>query len=133
MMLYLIANNLIMVSFGVIVFFSFIVAPITFITLDLDNAGIFIRKIFPFYYGFNLFCLVLSLLIALVDGSFAVRYHIVLLCVFLFLFTLFYLMPKINKYRDNSNNRMFKITHRLSVIINYIQLVLLAIIASGYY
>ena len=132
-MLYLIANNLIMVSFGVIVFFSFVVAPITFITLDIENAGKFIRRLFPFYYGFNLFCLILSLLIALVDGSFAVRYHIVMLCVILFLFTLFYLMPKINKYRDNSNERMFKITHRLSVVINYAQLILLAIIASGYY
>ena len=132
-MLYLIANNLIMVSFGVIVCFSFVVAPITFITLDIENAGKFIRRLFPFYYGFNLFCLILSLLIALVDGSFAVRYHIVILCVILFLFTLFYLMPKINKYRDSSNERMFKITHRLSVVINYAQLILLAIIASGYY
>ena len=132
-MLYLIANNLIMVSFGVIVFFSLVVAPITFITLDIENAGKFIRRLFPFYYGFNLFCLILSLLIALVDGSFAVRYHIVILCVILFLFTLFYLMPKINKYRDNSNERMFKITHRLSVVINYAQLILLAIVASGYY
>ena len=132
-MLYLIANNLIMVSFGVIVFFSFVVAPITFITLDIENAGKFIRRLFPFYYGFNLFCLILSLLIALVDGSFAVRYHIVILCVILFLFTLFYLMPKINKYRDSSNERMFKITHRLSVVINYAQLIMLAIIASGYY
>ena len=132
-MLYLIANNLIMVSFGVIVFFSFVVAPITFITLDIENAGKFIRRLFPFYYGFNLFCRMLSLLIALVDGSFAVRYHIVILCVILFLFTLFYLMPKINKYRDNSNESMFKITHRLSVVINYAQLILLTIIASGYY
>ena len=132
-MLYLIANNLIMVSFGVIVFFSIVVAPITFITLDIENAGKFIRRLFPFYYGFILFCLILSLLIALVDGSFAVRYHIVILCVILFLFTLFYLMPKINKYRDSSNERMFKITHRLSVVINYAQLILLAIIASGYY
>jgi len=132
-MLYLIANNLIMVSFGVIVFFSFVVAPITFITLDIENAGKFIRRLFPFYYGFNLFCLILSLLIALFDGSFAVRYHIVILCIILFLFTLFYLMPKINKYRDNSNERMFKITHRLSVVINYAQLFLLTIIASGYY
>ena len=106
-MLYLIANNLIMVSFGVMVFFSFVVAPITFITLDIENAGKFIRRLFPFYYGFNLFCLILSLLIALVDGSFAVRYHIVILCVILFLFTLFYLMPKINKDRDSSNERMF--------------------------
>ena len=122
-----------MVSFGVIVFFSFVVAPITFITLDIENAGKFIRRLFPFYYGFNLFCLILSLLIALVDGSFAVRYHIVILCVILFLFTLFYLLPKINKYRDNSNESMFKITHRLSVVINYVQLILLAIIASGYY
>tara|TARA_Y100000816_G_scaffold291554_1_gene283270 strand:- start:2021 stop:2389 length:369 start_codon:yes stop_codon:yes gene_type:complete len=122
-----------MVSFGVIVFFSFVVAPITFITLDIENAGKFIRRLFPFYYGFNLFCLILSLLIALVDGSFAVRYHIVILCVILFLFTLFYLLPKINKYRDSSNERMFKITHRLSVVINYAQLILLAIIASGYY
>ena len=132
-MLYLIANNLIVLSFGVIVFFSFVVAPITFITLDIENAGKFIRRLFPFYYGFNLFCLILSLLIALVDGSFAVRYHIVILCVILFLFTLLYLMPKINKYRDNSDERMFKITHRLSVLINYAQLILLAIVASGYY
>ena len=132
-MLYLIANNLIIVSFGVIVFFSFVVAPITFITLDIENAGKFIRRLFPFYYGFNLFCLILSLLIALFDGSFSVRYHIVILCVFLFLFTLFYLMPKINKYRDDSNEKMFKLSHRLSVVINYAQLILLAIIASGYY
>ena len=59
-MLYLIANNLIIVSFGVIVFFSFVVAPITFITLDIENAGKFgenvyslkdNRKIKFFYQG----------------------------------------------------------------------------------
>jgi ABC-type transport system involved in cytochrome bd biosynthesis fused ATPase/permease subunit len=115
------------------VFFSFIIAPVTFTSLDEINSAKFIRKLFPFYYGFNLLCLTLCLILALFDGSFAVRYHIVILCTLLFAFTLFYLMPKINSYKDKTNHKMFKLTHRLSVVINFIQLILLGLIAVGYY
>ena len=132
-MIYLISNNLIMVSLGTMIFFSLIIAPLTFITLDGANAAKFIRKLFPFYYGFNLICLSFALLLGLIDSGFAVRYHIVLMCAILFAVSLFILMPNINKYRDSSNDRMFNILHKSSVVINFVQLILLTIVASGYY
>ena len=36
---------------GIMLFFSFIIAPVVFTTLDEDNARKFIRRIFPFYYN----------------------------------------------------------------------------------
>ena len=36
------------VILGTMVFFSFVVAPVTFTTLNEENARKFIRKIFPF-------------------------------------------------------------------------------------
>lgn len=122
-----------MLSLGAMVFFSFIIAPLTFMSLDASNAAKFIRKLFPFYYAFNLTCLSLALILGYIDSGFAVRFHIVLACTILFAISLFLLMPNINKYRDSSNDKMFNIFHRFSVIINFVQLILLAIVASGYY
>ena len=45
-----------------------------------------------------------------------------------FLFNLIYLMPKINKYKDQQNEKAFKISHFISVIINFIQLIALGIV-----
>ena len=39
---------------GAMIFFSFVVAPITFKLLDEENSRKFIRGIFPFYYLLNL-------------------------------------------------------------------------------
>lgn len=122
-----------MLSLGAMIFFSFIIAPLTFMSLDASNAARFIRKLFPFYYAFNLICLSLALILGLIDVGFAVRFHIILACTILFAVSLFLLMPLINKYRDSSNDRMFNIFHRFSVIINFVQLILLTIVASGYY
>ena len=36
---------------GIMLFFSFVIAPVVFTTLDEDNARKFIRRIFPFYYN----------------------------------------------------------------------------------
>ena len=38
---------------GIMIFFSFVVAPITFTALNEENARKFIRKIFPHYYNLN--------------------------------------------------------------------------------
>ena len=52
---------------GVMLFFSFVVAPVTFTSLNEENARKFIRKIFPYYYTVNLFIslLILSIFIIL--------------------------------------------------------------------
>ena len=39
---------------GIMLFFSFVIAPVVFTTLDDENARKFIRRIFPFYYNVNL-------------------------------------------------------------------------------
>ena len=46
---------------GIMIFFSFAVAPITFTVLDENNARKYIRKIFPFYYLVNLFLSICAL------------------------------------------------------------------------
>ena len=42
------------IIFGIMLFFSFVVAPVTFTALNEENARKFIRKIFPYYYNVNL-------------------------------------------------------------------------------
>ena len=52
-MLEQISLYLISIIFRYHVFFSFVIAPVIFSTLNEKNARLFIRKIFPFYYNFN--------------------------------------------------------------------------------
>ena len=47
-------QNLIAVSLGIMLFFSFVVAPVVFKVFNAGNAKKFIRKIFPYYYLVNL-------------------------------------------------------------------------------
>ena len=50
---------------------------------------------------------------------------LILICAALFFVSLFILMPMINKFRDKNKTRKFKITHTVSVIINFVQIFLL--------
>ena len=113
---------------GVMIFFSFVVAPTTFKLLDEENSRKFIRGIFPFYYLLNLiFSFVASVLFFLnqnVSNNFLLMTSV---CV-LFAISNFILMPMINKFRDTGENKKFKISHFISVIINFIQLIFLVII-----
>ncbi|HCK94124.1 MAG TPA: hypothetical protein DHW71_14100 [Gammaproteobacteria bacterium] len=45
---------------GIMLFFSFVVAPVGFKSLNEKSYRNFIRKIFPFYYSINLLILVLA-------------------------------------------------------------------------
>ena len=45
---------LISIILGIMLFFSFVIAPVVFTTLNEENARKFIRRIFPFYYNVNL-------------------------------------------------------------------------------
>ena len=110
---------------GVMLFFSFVVAPVTFTSLDDENARIFIRKIFPYYYSINLFISLLILLIFIVLKKFSLDFYFILIIGILFALSNFLLMPLINRYRDNKEDKKFKYTHFISVVINFIQMILL--------
>jgi len=109
-------------------FFSFVVAPVTFTTLDEENARKFIRKIFPYYYNVNLVISFLVLIIFIILKTFSLNFYLILLVTLLFALSSFILMPLINKYRDESKEKKFKYSHFISVVINFLQMIILVII-----
>ena len=58
-------QNLIAISLGTMLFFSFVIAPVIFKILDANNAGKFVRKIFPHYYLINLIILSIVILLSI--------------------------------------------------------------------
>ena len=110
---------------GIMLFFSFVIAPVVFTTLDEDNARKFIRRIFPFYYNVNLTISFVILLIFLFLSKLGVDFYLVLLITILFATSNYLLMPLINKYRDEKQDKKFKYSHFISVVINFVQMICL--------
>ena len=107
---------------GIMLFFSFVIAPVVFTTLDDENARKFIRRIFPFYYNVNLVISFIVLLTFFFLSKFGIEFILILTITILFAISNYYLMPLINKYRDEKQNKKFKYSHFISVIINFIQM-----------
>jgi hypothetical protein len=112
--------------FGVMAFFSFVVAPVTFIHLDEATAGRFIRSLFPWYY---LTLIVLPFIgAASLSATHYIDASIMALIALGAVFSRQILLPRINGYRDRmlsgdiSAEKKFDGLHRLSVLINGVQL-----------
>tara|TARA_B100001113_G_scaffold68445_1_gene52851 strand:- start:408 stop:800 length:393 start_codon:yes stop_codon:yes gene_type:complete len=120
-----IANFITAAILGIMVFFSFVVAPVTFTSLNEENARKFIRKIFPFYYKVNFALCALVTLVYLSQKIFNFNFYLTLSITILFFVCNYILMPLINKYRDNNQNQKFKYLHFTSVVINFIQIIIL--------
>ena len=112
---------------GIMLFFSFVVAPVTFTTLDEENARKFIRKIFPYYYNVNLVISFLVLVIFIILKTFSLNFYLILSVTLLFALSSFILMPLINKYRDEGKEKKFKYSHFISVVVNFLQMIFLVI------
>jgi hypothetical protein len=110
---------------GIMLFFSFVIAPVVFTTLDEDNARKFIRRIFPFYYNVNLAISFIVLLVFLFLSKLGVDFYLILLITILFAISNYLLMPLINKYRDEKQDKKFKYSHFISVVINFVQMICL--------
>ena len=113
---------------GVMLFFSFVIAPVVFTTLDEDNARKFIRRIFPFYYNVNLGISLIVLLTFIFLSKFGVDFYIMLTICGLFATSNYLIMPLINKYRDEKQDKKFKYSHFISVVINFVQMILLVLL-----
>ena len=116
------------VILGTMVFFSFVVAPVTFTTLNEENARKFIRKIFPYYYLFNLIISILTILSFIIIKKFSIEFYLISFVAILFVISNFVLMPLINKFRDTNQDKKFKYSHSISVAINFVQMILLVLI-----
>ena len=116
-------QNLIAITLGMMIFFSFVLAPMIFKVLDPENAGKFVRKIFPYYYTVNLVFLIVPLILFYLISLIDIRFYVTLALVLSFIFTQFILMPLINNLKDNNDEKKFKYAHGLSVIINFTQII----------
>ena len=116
---------LIAMILGIMLFFSFIIAPVVFTTLDEDNARKFIRRIFPFYYNVNLGISFIVLLTFLFLSKLGIDLYLILAITILFAISNYLLMPLINRYRDEKQDKKFKYSHFISVVINFVQMICL--------
>ena len=110
---------------GIMLFFSFVIAPVIFTTLDDENARKFIRRIFPFYYNVNLVISFIVLLTFFFLSKFGIEFILIITITILFAISNYYLMPLINKYRDEKQDKKFKYSHFISVVINFVQMICL--------
>ena len=113
---------------GIMLFFSFVIAPVVFTTLDEENARKFIRRIFPFYYNVNFGLSLIVLLTFLFLSKLGVDFFLILAITLLFATSNYILMPLINKYRDEKQDKKFKYSHFTSVVINFIQMIFLLVL-----
>ena len=103
------------------IFFPLVVATSVFKVLDEKQSSKFLRIFFPKYYFFGLVLSLTGLIIAIFDKN-NMSIIIFLLIIIGFLFSRQFLMPIINKAKDNNNEKKFNILHRVSVLINFIQI-----------
>ena len=113
---------------GGMVFFPAVVAPAIFSSLDIKTSGVVLRRLFPNYYLFNI---VLALIAGFLGKLISVA---TAACIFIVVTTVLVrqiLLPKINQWRDEelSGNldsaKKFSLSHRLTVIINLLQMALI--------
>ena len=123
-----ISTYMVSMVLGIMLFFSFVVAPVTFTVLDEENSRKFIRKIFPYYYTANLLIIFLVLIFFVIQKTFSLNFYLILTVAILFALSNYILMPLINKYKDENQDKKFRYSHFISVIINFIQMIFLVII-----
>ena len=118
--------------FGGMVFYAVLFTPLVFRHLPRETAGPFLRKVFPAYY---LTCAILAAL----AGGFAIWPRplegvILLLAAAGFVYARLVLLPQIDSARTladegaESAKQRFKLLHRLSVVINLMQLIAVTLI-----
>ncbi len=116
---------------GSMLFFAAAVAPTVFRSLPAEQAGAFLRALFPRYYLWGLIVALASTIAALLAGGGLAISAVCALVLLLFVYARQFLMPAINRARDRDlegdtqARARFRALHLQSVLINALQLLLL--------
>ena len=126
-------NFLAATLFGSMISFMILISPIVFTVLSANDAKNFLRKFFPRLFIFGM--ILSSLLLAFTLRELDLLNQKLSAIIFLgFFINLFFITPKVNKYRDLEMNKVknakkiFSILHSVSVCIFVIQLILSLVI-----
>tara|TARA_B100000767_G_scaffold262605_1_gene275433 strand:+ start:78 stop:473 length:396 start_codon:yes stop_codon:yes gene_type:complete len=126
-------NFLAATLFGSMISFMILISPIVFTVLSANDAKNFLRKFFPRLFIFGMILSSLLLVFTLRELDFFNQKLSIIIFLGFFI-NLFFITPKVNKYRDlemsNVKNakKIFSILHSVSVCIFIIQLILSLVI-----
>ena len=129
----MVVNFLVSGLLAIMIFYSFGIAINVHRTLDKENAGKLLRKLFPIYFLWGIVISITAEIIYLLEGL-NVQAFIMAIIVIGYLYSRQILVPKLNKNRDLANEgdekskKIFNSLHFQSVAINLIQMLLLALI-----
>ena len=104
------------------IFFPLVVATSVFKVLDEKQSSKFLRIFFPKYY---LYGFVLSLLGVILSIYFENKLSILIYSFIMvsFIFSRQILTPMVNKAKDSNDEKKFNKLHKLSVFINFLQII----------
>ena len=120
---------------SIMIFYSFGIAFNVHRTLDKENAGKLLRKLFPLYFLWGIIISILAEIILLYQGL-SLKALFMAIVVIGFLYSRQVLVPLLNKNRDMANEgnseakKTFSSLHFRSVSINIIQMILLIAILA---
>jgi hypothetical protein len=118
---------------AIMIFYSFGIAFNVHKTLDKENAGKLLRKLFPLYFLWGIIISIFIEIIFLYEGA-SFKALLMAIVALGFLYSRQILVPLLNKNRDlvNEGNeeakKVFSSLHLKSVSINLIQMILLVIV-----
>ena len=109
---------------GVILFQSSIIAPTVFRVLDLEDAGAFLRKVFPRFFTLIMACsLLMLILVVLSDSSDKWRFMLPVANL-VFSGVSYLVIPATNRAKDDGEQKKFKALHSLTVVLTLLMLIL---------
>tara|TARA_B100000780_G_scaffold98437_1_gene68728 strand:- start:7491 stop:7919 length:429 start_codon:yes stop_codon:yes gene_type:complete len=107
---------------GIILFQTAVVAPTVFKGLGADNAGPFLRQVFPKFFAILMMVGIVKVILATAVAD--VPEIWVAGSTFLLAGLSYRLIPKTNKARDEGNESVFKKLHFASVLMTVIMLIM---------
>ena len=129
------AEYLIVALLSIMIFYSFGIAFNVHKTLDKENAGKLLRKLFPLYFFWGIIISIFIEIILLYQGE-SFKAFLMAIVVIGFLYSRQVLVPLLNKNRDlvkegnEEAKKVFGSLHLRSVTINLVQIILLVIILT---
>ena len=112
---------------GFMLFFIGVVSPVVFKSLNNEDAGIFLRKLFPRMFLYGMVLALIAFILTINNYTF-IYWIISIVSAIFFAINLFFITPRINQFRDEANlgnsqsEKNFKRFHFLSVFLFMIQL-----------
>ena len=104
------------------IFFPLVVATSVFRVLDEKQSSKFLRIFFPKYYLYGFALSFLGVIFSIYSEN-KLSILIYSLIMVGFLFSRQILMPMVNKAKDLNNEKKFNKLHKLSVFINFLQII----------